>query len=135
MFSSLHNIQEEVKNGVKVKLIVLDSLPVLYLQSSDLTENNGFLNYLSNTLNYLAKEFNIVIIITNLVTRWNEGDFKNINVLKERISCGTYWYNIPHVRLQIKKNGDKASVSLLKNFRITSCIESCDVNFTDVGFV
>ncbi|XP_050504258.1 DNA repair protein RAD51 homolog 4-like [Diabrotica virgifera virgifera] len=128
-------IKHSVDNGKPIKLVIIDSLPPLCFISSDQTENNAFLCYTANILHYLAKEHNMVIIVTNLITLWNEGDFKNIDVMKERISCGTYWFEMPNVRICLKKDKYNCRMTLTKAIKVIPEVNFCDVKFTDEGFV
>uniref|UniRef100_A0A6P7GCX5 DNA repair protein RAD51 homolog 4-like n=1 Tax=Diabrotica virgifera virgifera TaxID=50390 RepID=A0A6P7GCX5_DIAVI len=128
-------IKHSVDNGKPIKLVIIDSLPPLCFISSDQTENNAFLCYTANILHYLAKEHNMVIIVTNLITLWNEGDFKNIDVMKERISCGTYWFGMPNVRICLKKDKYNCRMTLTKAIKVIPEVNFCDVKFTDEGFV
>ncbi|XP_072387163.1 DNA repair protein RAD51 homolog 4-like [Diabrotica undecimpunctata] len=128
-------IKHSADNGKPIKLVIIDSLPPLCFISSDQTENNAFLCYTANILHYLAKEHNMVIIVTNLITLWNEGDFKNIDVMKERISCGTYWSGMPNVRICLKKDKNNCRMTLTKAIKLMPEVNFCDVKFTEEGFV
>ncbi|KAG5879905.1 hypothetical protein JTB14_018448 [Gonioctena quinquepunctata] len=135
LLDTLIELRELVQNGSNIKLVIIDSLPPLYLQSCDPTESNSFLNYMVNILRYLVVKGNIVIIVTNLLTLWNDGDFKNKNVMKERIACGSYWYNVPNVRLKFNKEADKCTITVMKSRRIMPKLCQCQVDITDMGLI
>ncbi|KAJ8986048.1 hypothetical protein NQ317_013933 [Molorchus minor] len=134
LITSLFEIKQSLIEGLKLRLIIIDSLPALYLQSSDHIENNSFLNNMVNILRYLTVEFNTVVVITNLITLWNEGSFKTQERYIENISCGKYWYNIPNVRLKFSKNSEnKCQVTLLKTMKIPPDVRHCEVQLTKEG--
>nr|XP_023016772.1 DNA repair protein RAD51 homolog 4-like isoform X1 [Leptinotarsa decemlineata] len=135
LLKHLTELKKEVENGSNIKIIVIDSLPPLYFQSFDHTESNSFLNHMVNILRYLTVKFNIIAIVTNLVTLWNEGDFKNINSMKERIACGSYWYNIPNVRLKFNKEDNKCKITITKSRRIMPEVDNCLVEINHLGFI
>ncbi|KAJ8955146.1 hypothetical protein NQ318_009039 [Aromia moschata] len=134
LIRSLLQILDQLNERFNLRVVVIDSLPALYLQSSDHTENNSFLNYMTNILRFMTVEYNVVIVITNLITLWNEGSFKTQDEFKERVSCGKYWYNIPNVRLKFQKVSDKkCKVSLMKSVKIMPDVRECDIELTQVG--
>ncbi|CAH2014424.1 unnamed protein product [Acanthoscelides obtectus] len=133
--NTLLSIRKQLRENQTCKLLIIDSLPALYFLSSNHSENNSFLNYTGNVLNYLVNECNIVVLATNLVTLWNDGDFKNVDTMKERISCGGYWSNIPNVRLKLKKIDDTCVVNLTKALKVMPFICECQMRFTPQGFV
>ncbi|KAJ8964540.1 hypothetical protein NQ314_004835 [Rhamnusium bicolor] len=123
-------------DGFKLRVIIIDSLPALYWQSSNHIENNSFLNNTVNILRYLSVEYHVVVVITNLITIWNEGGFKNQDICKEQISCGKYWYNIPNVRLKFEKGlENKCKVTVMKTFKIMPEVCQCEVEMTNVGII
>ncbi|CAH1101658.1 unnamed protein product [Psylliodes chrysocephalus] len=133
--SVLLEIKHALQNGQIIKFVIIDSLPPLIWNSVNHTENNSFLTYSANILHYLAKEYNAIIIVTNLITLWNEGDFKNRNIMKEKISCGSFWYTVPNVRIVLKKDKNLCKMTLTKSIRFVPPINSCDVTFNNNGLI
>ncbi|CAH1118891.1 unnamed protein product [Phaedon cochleariae] len=135
LLNSLLEIKKIISSGRNIKLLIIDSLPALCFQSNDHNEQNSFLNEMVNNLHYLAVKCNIVIIVTNLITLWNEGDFTNKDVMKERVACGSYWYNIPNSRLKFHKEGNKSTITLMKSIKIMPKVPHCEAKITDEGFI
>ncbi|CAG9863847.1 unnamed protein product [Phyllotreta striolata] len=133
--SILLAIKHSVQNGESTRLIIIDSIPALCFTSTDLTEQNCFLNYSANILQYLAKEYNVIIITTNLIRTWNDGDFINTGAMKEEICCGSYWYRVPNVRLSLTKDKDSCKITLDKTIKFIPDVNYCAVKFSDEGFV
>lgn len=131
--NSLFAIKDKIENGFPVKLLIIDSLPVLYNEAFNHTETNSFLNHTANILRYISNELNVAVIITNLVTLWNEGDFKSLDKFKEKIYCGSYWYNIPNVRLHLKRDFDLCIFALKKTFKVMPLVQECRAEFTGNG--
>lgn len=119
-----------------LKLIVIDSLPCLMFQH--LGENCkiglSFLNMFVNSARYLSTELNLSIICVNIITRWVEQDFLEIEDgestseygLKEKqIRClGRYWQHIPAIVLLLEKQNNQDNekdftlkISATKSFR------------------
>lgn len=115
LLNSLFDIKKEISNGLKVRIIILDSLPCLFTNTDEYNvENNTLLNHMANIMHYLATECFVAIVVINLITVWSIGDFQEPNV-KENISCGKYWLTVPHVRLKFERNEDNYKISVLKN--------------------
>ncbi|XP_018562696.1 DNA repair protein RAD51 homolog 4 isoform X2 [Anoplophora glabripennis] len=134
LVNSLFEIKEKLQSGLKMRAVIIDSLPALYWQSADYSGNNNFLNHTVNILRYLSIEYNLVIIVTNLITLWNEGGFNTQDSYQEKISCGGYWHNVPNVRLKFERTSQSAcKVTLMKTWKVMPEICECGVELTDVG--
>lgn len=132
LINSLHSIKNELKNGLKLRVIIIDSIPCLFTNSGEYNvENNMYLNHLASIMRFLVTECHVVIIVVNLITVWSVGDFQESNV-QENVSCGKYWLNIPHVRLRINRNEDNYKISVLKSNRLP-CNASCVVEISREG--
>ncbi|XP_057668863.1 DNA repair protein RAD51 homolog 4-like [Diorhabda carinulata] len=131
----LLTLKHSIESGSSTKLIIIDSIATLSFQSSNQNDNNSFLSYIASILHYLTKEYNIVFVITNLITLWNDGDFKNIDVMKEKVTCGSYWYGVPNARISLKKERGECKITLVKAVKFVPNINSCCIKYTDQGFV
>lgn len=115
LITALYDIKNELDNNANsVRLVIIDSLPAVFLTSSDNIENNNILNHLANILRYLGNKHHIAVLVTNLVTTWAEGDISAVNNVQEIIVCGKYWKNIPNYRIKLKKNIQNIEICLLK---------------------
>lgn len=134
LINSLFEIKDKLQSSLKLRVVIIDSLPALYWQSSDHSENNSFLNHTINILRYLALECNIVIVVVNLITLWNEGGFNTQDSYQEKVTCGGYWYNVPNVRLKFEGGSeDICKVTLMKTWKVMPEICECEVKLTDSG--
>lgn len=120
LISTLFDIIQELKKGLDVKLIIIHSISVLTLNTNDPVENNHLLNHLANTLRYIAIELNVIIIVTNLITTWNEWVLEGNENMVEKVCCGKYWREVPNVRVKITGVDNKLEFNLLKNNNNTS---------------
>ncbi|VEN44321.1 unnamed protein product [Callosobruchus maculatus] len=133
--NTLFSIKKILRVKQTSKLLIIDSLPALYFLNGNHTENNSFLNYTVNILNYLVNECNLVILVTNLITLWSDGDIKKVDVMKERISCGGYWANVPNARIKLKRKHETCIVNLTKAVKAIPPNCECELKFTSQGFV
>nr|CAH7741315.1 unnamed protein product [Callosobruchus chinensis] len=133
--NTLFGVKKILRANQTSKLLIIDSLPALYFLNDNHTENNSFLNYTVNILNYLVNECNLVVLVTNLMTWWSEGDIKTVDAMKERISCGGYWANVPNARIKLKKKGETCIVNLTKAVKAMPSNCECELTFTSQGFV
>nr|CAI5834544.1 unnamed protein product [Callosobruchus analis] len=135
LLNTLFSIKQILSVNQTFKLLIIDSLPALYFFNDNHTENNSFMNYTVNILNYLVNECNLVILVTNLMTWWTDGDIKNVDTIKERISCGGYWSNVPNARIKLKKKGETCIVNLTKAVKAMPPNCECQLRFTSQGFM
>lgn len=128
----MHSIKNEIRSGLKLRVIIIDSIPCLFTNSDEYnTENNMYLNHLANVLRFLATECHTVIIVVNLTTVWSAGGFQEPNI-QENVSCGKYWLHIPHVRLKSNRNESNYNISVLKSDCVP-CNASCVVEISQEG--
>lgn len=131
LIRALFDIKQDLKNGSSVRIIIIHYLPVLFLDTNNNTENN-IMNHLANVLRYIAHVHHVVIIITNLITTWNDGDFRFSSGIKEKVACGKYWLSIPNVRLGLnRKEENILQISLLKHDNVTN-IRQCFIDLNKI---
>ena len=93
-------MKKDLERGLKLRLIIIDSLPCTILNSIDRIENNASLNHLVNIMRYVAIEHHIVFLVVNLIVTWNENDGRDT---VEKPLCGKYWSTVPNTRIKIEK--------------------------------
>ncbi|XP_012272480.1 DNA repair protein RAD51 homolog 4 [Orussus abietinus] len=128
--------QLKIQSESPTKLIVIDSLPAILLHSTENHNTSFALNHLANVCKYLANEFHISLITTNLITKWREVDglleVKNQNVTMKP-TLGKYWLHVPNTRLLIKKlQTETRQITVWKSSQL-KLHSSCTVNITDSG--
>lgn len=135
LINSLYTIKEEIRSGLKCRLVIIDSLPPLFTNTDDYNvENNIFLSQMASIIHYLASEYHMVFVITNLLRTWTEGGFQEIQMV-ESVACGKYWSNVPHNRMKIEKvDEDKCRISFLKSCEFP-LDKLCDVLITNEGVI
>lgn len=134
VINSLYKIQQDLLAGLKLRIIIIDSLPAVFTRINEYNvENNIYLNHMVNILRYLITECHVVVIVVNLLMAWNEGDFKN-QILHEKIACGKYWRNVPHTRLHLKINNDMCNLSVMKSSDIP-LDSKCHLKITEQGVI
>ncbi|CAG9770612.1 unnamed protein product [Ceutorhynchus assimilis] len=121
LISELFNIKKQLENGeLCADIIVIHTIPSLFLGTKDVTERNHMLNHLANILRYIANEHNVVFILTNLITTWNKGSFQDHQETGEKVACGKYWQTVPDVRVRINRMAlDEHECILLKSNTIS----------------
>lgn len=130
--NSLFDIKQQIQNGLNVRVIIIDSLAPLFMDTKDNTENNNALSHCANIMRYIATQHHAVIIATNLMTLWRESsDFDTYDVLKKSTSCGKFWQTVPNVKITLEKHvdADKVKLEVIKGPKI----DFCDVTITDLG--
>lgn len=131
LVSALYQIKEDVyTRKLRLRLLIIDSLPPLFYQSQDFERNYGVMNDFVNVLHFLARELHIAIVVTNVITTWYEGDFNVDSVTTEKLGLGKYWYHVANTRLVIKKD----TVTILKSNRLPKGA-SCPIRICDEGIV
>ncbi|KAF5292023.1 hypothetical protein FQA39_LY14140 [Lamprigera yunnana] len=121
---------------LKLRLIIIDSLPPLFLQISNFSKSYSLMNDFANVMRFLAKEFHIAFVVVNVKTVWNEGDFGVEGNVTEKLGLGKYWFNVPNTRLMIKKctRSSDCTITILKSNRLAKGLQ-CSVGISDAGVV
>ncbi|KAI4502791.1 hypothetical protein M0802_001835 [Mischocyttarus mexicanus] len=127
------------ENDMRTRVLMIDSLPGIIFKSSKEPEMNFILNRLSNLCRFIVNEFNISIIIVNLLTHWTLPSDKSSGSATEQTqtlvnpTLGKYWLHIPNTRLLIEKlNNNYRRISVWKSFQIkTDSI--CNVKLNEAG--
>ncbi|XP_017779327.1 PREDICTED: DNA repair protein RAD51 homolog 4-like isoform X1 [Nicrophorus vespilloides] len=104
LINALYEIKSNLKQ-LKVRLIVLNSLPCLFYQI-ERNRANTLLTHAVNIMRFISKEYHITFIVTNLMTTWD-------NDL--RLGCGQYWKTVPNTRINISQANDEYSLTILKS--------------------
>lgn len=137
LFAIVHKLTKTLKNESNTRLLVIDSLAALFFLSTSKHETIYFLNNLRNMLRFIASEYNISIITTNLVTYWNEENaifLKNgVNIKSLKPTLGKFWLRIPNTRLLIEhKENEERQVTVWKSCDL-QIGTSCDIKITYDG--
>ncbi|KAK0178740.1 hypothetical protein PV327_007603 [Microctonus hyperodae] len=131
LYNLTHTLSE---NYQKYKLIIIDSLPSLFVISSDNHDDLYALNHFANVCRFLSNEYSIPIITVNSVAIWQDSEFslnapsgtvlKSTTIMKPFL--GKYWSNIPNTRLYIEHiHSEKRTITVWKsnNNKIGTSIE------------
>lgn len=125
------------ESEIKLRLIIIDSLPSVILSCDDPAKNNAILNVLINIMRYMTSELHVSFLIINLIINWNDGNFKNVGVPIGRVACGKYWKNVPNTRLKFEKleGQDVYSVTVMKSDTLINKVNaSVNIQLSDEGF-
>ncbi|XP_015174159.1 PREDICTED: DNA repair protein RAD51 homolog 4-like [Polistes dominula] len=127
------------ESDIRTRALIIDSLPGVIFKSSKEPEMNFILNRLSNLCRFIANEFNIPIIIVNLITYWTQPNDKSSGSSTKETqtlinpTLGKYWLHIPNTRLLIEKlNDNYRRISVWKSFQI-KMDSICNVKLNDAG--
>lgn len=127
LINVLHTIKKELAKIKRVRLIILDSLPALTTKLKDPLITNGLLNQCANVMRFLASEFHLAVIVTNIYSIWYQGDFNEGQCRVETANCGQYWYNVPTTRLKMERGDESVTMTVMKSaFLLTN--ERCEFN-------
>lgn len=135
LINSLFEIKDDLEKNLKPRLIIIDSLPAIVFAYSDPSKNNGFLTHLANIMRYIAVQHHVTFLITNLITRWNQGDFKDRLGEAEKISCGQFWSSVPNTRIKIEKIDSLCNFSILFSDTIDNTDASALASISRKGFL
>lgn len=134
LLSLLHKINQELKinkdENQGFRLIIIDSLTALFHHFLGELHNEGLclLNNIANILNYIATDFHIIILVTNLVTSWTlesnfnvvaeeENSFSLETQITKQPALGKYWAHVPNTRIMMQKLniGNEYLLTILKS--------------------
>lgn len=134
LINCLYKIKEELSNGLKLRLIVIDSLPSLFYQSENYDKNYGIMNSFVNIMYFLASKFHIAFIVTNASIIWNENSTEIEKPIFAKLGLGKYWSNVPNSRFMLKKNIDTDVYQFLvmKSYKYPK-EKQCTVRISDLG--
>ena len=140
LLTVLHHLTRTLKsseNESNTELLVIDSLPALFLASNSSHDTTYSLSHLRNMCRFITSEYNVSIIATNLVTQWQEEpgivfkEGRNLKALKP--SLGKFWLHVPNTRLLIEQEqNEERKITVWKSFDLQAGT-SCVVKITDVG--
>ncbi|XP_044733399.1 DNA repair protein RAD51 homolog 4 [Chrysoperla carnea] len=123
LITTLKELHDEIpKKWNHMRVIVIDLFSSIFWPLSFEESRLGFLNYVTNLINSLAKQHSIVVIIINSV---------KVNIVNKSVTTpdlGQYWFDVPDTRLLIKQNMfnvDNYSIEVLKSTRLK---QGCIVN-------
>ncbi|KAL0269487.1 UNVERIFIED_CONTAM: hypothetical protein PYX00_007198 [Menopon gallinae] len=92
------------------RIIIIDSLSCLFFRflGADWNEGLVLLNNLASLLHFIAVEYHIAILVTNLVTSWTVDDVNDeeeelFPEQKQTPVLGRYWAHVPDTRINVKK--------------------------------
>ncbi|KAK6638647.1 hypothetical protein RUM43_006914 [Polyplax serrata] len=148
LLNDLHHLTTSLSQSSErylgFKLIIIDSLSILFQSFYNFAEGNTVLNKIANIMKMLVVEYHLAILITNFVTSWtsemSSGDSEiemPVNFSRvEMPALGKYWAYVPNVRIMSRKRGcsDECYLTILKSqcqpTGKTVKIEICDAGIT-----
>ncbi|CAH0554970.1 unnamed protein product [Brassicogethes aeneus] len=134
LLNSLFEIKNELENGLHVRVIIIDSLAILFMDSNDSTVKNNVLTHCANIMHYMASNLNVVFIVTNLMTLWRESNgFDTHDIMQKKISCGKFWQTIPNVKLTFEKFTDSRVKIFVTDSLIMPKIVEAEILISDEG--
>lgn len=113
LLQALHWLRAALKEETQelyTRIIIIESLPALVFKFSKDHETIFTLTQLASICRYLADEFNLTIIIVNVITQWNYPvtEDEASNIVKEHTivtpALGKYWSRIANTRLYLQKD-------------------------------
>lgn len=90
----------------------------------------SLLNHIANLIKYIAIEYHVVVVLTNLATK----DFKDDDTVLRRNTkpcLGKYWFHVANYRLNFKKENNVIQVSLDGN-SVLDNNTICNINLHQV---
>ncbi|XP_026804396.1 DNA repair protein RAD51 homolog 4 [Rhopalosiphum maidis] len=127
LITCLHGLKEKLE-----PIIIIDSLPVLYLSFIGFDKNEGlcYINHICSILKYLCNK-NATIMVTNLAV-------KNCDLSNNfKPAIGKYWFHIPNTRLMIttiinQQQQQQMCINITKSVYIP-LNEKCILNIDNFG--
>lgn len=133
------------KNSTLCRLIIVDSIPVLYFPfiGGASAEGLGFLNSVMTTIKCLATDFFISVCLVNIATLYTEIETPGpedsaelqSDVEEIRPMLGKYWLHTPNTRCFIQKCVDNLSRRTIKIVKSTYLQTGllCSVKISEFG--
>ncbi|KAK7079055.1 DNA repair protein rad51d [Halocaridina rubra] len=125
------------KKGDEIKLVVVDSLPVLLtpVQAGSQRHGNGIVNQVACTLKQIASERQVAVVVVNNVVSATYDSAVNSEhhlSLKWKAALGRFWEHVPNTRLFMERvwNPDKTAKRPLSSLSDNTALMSLDVNIT-----
>lgn len=143
----LNNMRKTLsgRNTTLCRLIIIDSIPVLYFPfiGGANAEGLGFLNSIMATIKCLATEFFITFFIVNIATLCTDIDNSGpedcvelqSSIEEVRPMLGKFWLHTPSTRCFIKKCIDdlsRRSIQIIKSTHLQTGL-LCNVNISEFG--
>ncbi|XP_077360150.1 LOW QUALITY PROTEIN: DNA repair protein RAD51 homolog 4 [Festucalex cinctus] len=93
----------QASSGASVKALIVDSVSAVIAPLLGSRQNEGMyrMSQVAVTLRTLAKDFNIAVLVTNYVTRSEDGEVQP--------GLGVYWSHIPKTRVLLERLADMAA--------------------------
>ncbi|KAJ1528870.1 hypothetical protein ONE63_007241 [Megalurothrips usitatus] len=147
LYSFLYHLKNQlVREPGSVRLIVIESLPAVFLQymGNYKMDSLGLLNNLASLVKYIAHEHYVSILIINLASIWVEEESAPLNDDSQmeppvphvdvKALLGKYWAHVPNTRLYIEQNGvpNGRKVTVMKSTHL-ALGSSCIVSITSDG--
>jgi len=112
LITALHELAKET-NKKSLRLLIIDSLAALFIPlSGDHTESVGLLSTVSSFLQFIANEYCLPVIVTNLTTKWHGPDTDPV----QKASLGRYWEHIPSTRISMSQlSGNDILLTITKS--------------------
>ncbi|XP_069701861.1 DNA repair protein RAD51 homolog 4 isoform X2 [Periplaneta americana] len=147
--SNVHSEQDELQS---VRIIILDSLPILFFPflGKNLNDGFGLMNQLANVIKHIVTECHVAFVIVNLAMQWieeehstNEGHSGYLPQEEVVFTCdtvkpalGKYWLDVPCTRLYIHKidSREKRQLFIMKSTILTTK-KYCRVSVNSQGIM
>lgn len=133
LVNALYAIKEEILKGLRLRVVLINSLPALMYSNSNRDPKYEWLNHSVNVMRFLATEHHVAFVVTNLVTNWYEGDLGQ-QTFSETLGMGSYWARIPNTRLAIETDDRVRKVSVVRSNRLRIG-KVCSVEINNRGVV
>ncbi|XP_075218146.1 rad51 recombinase D [Lycorma delicatula] len=152
LINFLHELETVLVDN-PCRIIIIDSLPVLFAPFINANNNDGLglINHIATTMKYISTKFQVVFLVVNIAmmsfdmsddveiqTRSgnNSSEISFMGDLKPGL--GKVWHHVPSYRLLIKKDSSLPSsqrvIVLVKSTDLPSG-KSCVVEITDKGVI
>jgi RAD51-like protein 3 len=147
--TSFHHEQDGRHN---IRIIVLDSLPVLFhpFLGNSLNDGRALMNQLASTMKYIVTEFHVTFLVVNLAVHFLEEENVPTDVNNECLSqegnfvicetvkpaLGKYWLDVPCTRLFIHKidSNDNRQITIMKSTYLSKR-KCCKVTIQPQGVI
>lgn len=128
LIRSLEEVKKKLEEEeMRLRLIIIDSLPSVVLSVDDTVKKNAILNLLANIMRCMTSELHVCFLIINLIINWNDGEFQT-GILTEKTACGKYWKSVPNTRLKMEKLDNQDNIYSVKVMKSDTLINKVDAN-------
>lgn len=136
LINVLHEVKNDILNGVETKIIIIDSLPAVFYHKGDFNDTLTTMNHFVNVMRYIATQQNVCFVVVNIMLKNQALLSATSATTTEKTALGQYWQTVPNVRLRLAASEDSncCNITIIKSTN-SRCNDCCNVTICEAGVV